>query len=133
MVGEMRQREVLSVKWVIVSADGKRLATEYHYTTKEAARHAMLDWVRGSVRLWRITRYRLAPLIELSEWKRTEVSDFTVSKNELTGARVYPWGKWIVWNHSNGNDTLFQGKGGLTEAVAALKLLGYKPGSKRPG
>lgn len=111
----MRKREVVSVRWEVRWDHGGVL--------RGISRDEALDMVRESAtpcRAVRITRYRLAPLVEVSGWRKVAGGACgDISAGACVPGESHAWDAW-------GEGVTISGDGGRREAEAALALLGFR-------
>jgi hypothetical protein len=116
----MRKREMVAQWWEWRDEPG---GVPMAVRMQRASAHKHRRDLGGKV--YRVTRYRLAPLVEVSGWR--EMGDDRVSCGSAAG------GASVIGKDGHGRFYAFkdeeeeiQGRGGRPEAEAALALLGYR-------
>ena len=120
----MRQREIIWQGWRVrwECQDGE-LGHETYYTRKSAERYLAALHLSGvtDVRVHRVTRYRLAPLVEIAAWRGGYCGS-----GEPGQAGAMAFGADEQFKAWDGVGTHIEGRGGRREAEAHLAVLGYR-------
>jgi hypothetical protein len=136
----MRKREVVGVRWEVRHRrngalycmvrrweagglasleDARKWSLADLATSRKNAPHADLCLVR-------ITRYRLAPLVEVSGW-RTLIGAHVECGDGVAGGFYNANGRFCAWaTLPSGLRAVLSDNGGRPEAEAALAMLGYR-------